>query len=130
MKYIITENQRDRVFQSIYTFIDNLMPKNTNIEYYYGGFTSDKHHYDSLDVADENADVLFRIYLKDYFEIKDGEPSNMILELMDRCPILSVENNYWNTLNTMAGNRWKEPMKQWIIDNYPELSDIEIKTVE
>lgn len=130
MKYIITENQRDRVFQSIYTFIDNLMPKNTNIEYYYGGFTSDKHHYDSLDVADENADVLFRIYLEDYFEIKDGEPSNMILELMDRCPILSVENNYWNTLNTMAGNRWKEPMKQWIIDNYPELSDIEIKTVE
>ncbi len=46
MKYIITENQRDRVFQSIYTFIDNLMPKNTNIEYYYAGFTSCKNYYD------------------------------------------------------------------------------------
>lgn len=121
MKYIITENQRDRVFQSIYTFIDNLMPKNTNIEYYYAGFTSNKNRYDSLDVSDENADTLFRIYLKNYFEMTDDEPS---------CPILSVEYHYRNILNTMAGNRWKEPMKQWIIDNYPELSDIEIKTVE
>lgn len=130
MKYIITENQRDRVFQSIYTFIDNLMPKNTNIEYYYGGFTSDKNHYDSLDVADENADVLFRIYLEDYFEMTDDEPSDEILKKINSCPILSVEYNYWKILKTMAGNRWKEPMKQWIIDNYPELSDIEFKTVE
>lgn len=130
MKYIITENQRDRVFQSIYTFIDNLMPKNTNIEYYYAGFTSSKNYYDSLDVYDENDDVLFRIYLENYFEMTDDEPSDMILKKINSCPILSVEYYYWNILNNMLGNRWKEPMKQWIIDNYPELSDIEIKTVE
>lgn len=130
MKYIITENQRDRVFQSIYTFIDNLMPKNTNIEYYYAGFTSDKNYYDSLDVADENADVLFRIYLENYFEMTDDEPSDRVLEAINSCPILSVDYHYSNILNNMVGNRWKEPMKQWIIDNYPELSDIKIKTVE
>jgi hypothetical protein len=131
MKYIITEDQKGRVFQKIYEFINNLIPKDRIITYYYAGFVSDSTNYDSLDVADENGNTILRVYLKDYFYEKTSMyNSNILLSSKLKTPILSVEYYYVNILNNLFGTHWSEVMIKWFEDNFPQLHHIKIKTVE
>ena len=60
----------------------------------------------------------FRYYFCDYFN--QGSPAK------DICPIISLESQYTETLNSYFGDMWQEPFKKWIKLNF----DLSVKTVE
>ena len=60
----------------------------------------------------------FRYYFCDYFN--QGSPAR------DICPIISLESQYTETLNSYFGDMWQEPFKKWIKLNF----DLSVKTVE
>jgi len=61
----------------------------------------------------------FRYYFCDYF-------FTTYISARDSCPIISLESQYTNTLNSYFGDMWKEPFKKWIKLNF----DLIVKTVE
>lgn len=122
MKYIITESRLesaimeylnkvfplDNVFSTSPTEYDYETGENydddTRVEFYLGDY--------------ENEDTIFRWYDCEYF-YENSDPR-------ERCPIVTVEHPYDNTLDGFFGNRWEEPFKKWFTKNF----DLPVKTVE
>ena len=120
MKYIIPET---KLYNAIYKFIDNKY-SSKEINWIYGtGYDP----YEDENFDDENfrifyegewdgedyTDILFWYYSKEYYE--DDLNSEV---WMEDAPILSVSaDDYWN-MDSLFGEYWKEPMKQWFEDKF------------
>ena len=118
MKYIITEDQKQKLFDKIYQFIDTRMPKDLTIEYYYADVEVDDREYDSVVARDSEMEPYFRIYLPEYWE-----------DSKDRGTILEFEYNTVFLLNKLFRDMWNEPMILWIKNNFNEISDIKIDRI-
>jgi hypothetical protein len=123
MKYVITESKLEG---TIMNYLDELFDiddlhwthpydyddeteeegeDENRIEFYIGDYEG----------TDEGC---FRYYFCDYFN--QGSPAR------DICPIISLESQYTETLNSYFGDMWQEPFKKWIKLNF----DLIVKTVE
>lgn len=122
MKYVIPET---KLYNAIYKFIDNKY-SSMEINWIYV-VDEDEDGYSDMDIYDKNfriyyegewggeeyTDILFWYYSKEYY--KDDLHSEV---WMEDAPILSVEYlNYWD-LDSLFGNHWKEPMKQWFENKF------------
>ena len=126
MKVIITEN---KLFDSIYSYIDGDFNKD-DIHWTYGismeewgdNFEDENYliFYNGDWEGEEDSDVIF--YYLDV-EYNSDEPSSKPFK--DEAPILNVNGEYSEHLDTMFGNHWKEPMKKWFQDNF----NLPVKTV-
>jgi len=131
MKYKINNSQQARMFNVIYDYIDDLMPKETRVEYgdpdedgdlYYGDKPTNKTTAISVYRNDSNYDLMFRIHLPNYW--------NKGVDLIEKSPLISFYKLYSRKLNDMFGTLWHEPFKMWFKHNFPELSDIDIKSFD
>lgn len=131
MKYKINSSQQARMFNVIYDYIDDLMPKETRVDYgdpdedgdlYYGDKPTNKTTAISVYRNDSNYDLMFRIYLPNYW--------NKGVDLIEKSPLISFYKPYSRELNDMFGTLWHEPFKMWFKHNFPELSDIDIKSFD
>lgn len=132
MKFVLKENQAERINKKIYEFIDGMMPSSGLIFEFRVDDQYDKvikwgENYltDSttcVSVYTDDFDSVFKIYLPNYWEI--GHPQ------IDRSPMLVLENNISDPLDSLFGSRWHKPMIDWLKSNFDEIKDIEIKTVE
>ena len=129
MKYKINSSQQARMFNVIYDYINDLMPEEFRVEYsdpdedgdlYHGDKPTNKTSVISVYQNDGGYDLIFRIYLPNYW--------NKGVELIEKSPIISFYKPYSRELNDMFGTLWHEPFKMWFKHNFPELSDIDIKT--
>ena len=58
--------------------------------------------YKEIDNIVEDEDIIFRYYYCEYFE------DNKIA-----CPLLEVEVQYQEKFNSLFGNLWQEPFREW-----------------
>jgi len=131
MKYKINSSQQARMFNVIYDYIDDLMPKETRVDYgdpdedgdlYYGDKPTNKTTAISVYQNDGDYNLMFRIYLPNYW--------NKGVDLIEKSPLISFYKLYSRKLNDMFGTLWHEPFKMWFKHNFPELSDIDIKSFD
>jgi hypothetical protein len=131
MKYKINSSQQARMFNVIYDYIDDLMPKETRVDYgdpdedgdlYYGDRRTIKTTAISVYRNDGDYSLIFRIYLPNYW--------NKGVDLIEKSPLISFYKLYSRKLNDMFGTLWHEPFKMWFKHNFPELSDIDIKSFD
>lgn len=126
MKYKINSSQQARVFNVIYDYIDDIMPKNFRVEFSEDLISSEvrKNRTDSIRVYKEEGDyvLIFVIYLPNYWKQRS--------DLIEQSPMISFYGPYGKELNDMFGKNWYEPFKMWINHNIPEISDIDIKTFD
>ena len=131
MKYKITSSQQARMFNVIYDYIDDLMPKDFRVDYgdpdaagdlYYGDKRTIKTTTISVYRNDDDYSLIFRIYLPNYW--------NKGVDLIEKSPLISFYKPYSRELNDMFGKNWYEPFKMWFKHNFPEISDIDIKTFD
>ena len=122
MRYIITNSQQARIYNLIYDYIEDLMPEETRVEYSDPDEDVDLYSNKTtlIVVYDGNYSVIFKIYLPNYWD--KG------VDLIEKSPLVYLYKPYCRELNSTFGILWHEPFKQWVIDNFPELSDIDIKT--
>ena len=122
MKYIITESRLESAIMEYLnkTFpLDNVYFTNpTEYDYETGENYDDDTRVEFYLGDYENEDTIFRWYDCEYF-YENSDPR-------ERCPIVTVEHPYDNTLDGFFGNRWEEPFKKWFTKNF----DLPIKTVE
>ena len=131
MKYKINSSQQARMFNVIYDYINDLMPEEFRAEYGDPDEDGDLYHGDepttkttAISVYQNEGDynLMFRIYLPNYW--------NKGVDLIEQSPFISFYKPYSSKLNTMFGKLWHEPFKIWVKHNIPEISDIDIKTVD
>lgn len=131
MKYKINSSQQARMFNVIYDYIDDLMPEEFRVEYgdpdedgdlYYGDKPTNKTTAISVYQNDGDYNLMFRIYLPNYW--------NKGVGLIEKSPLISFYKLYSRKLNDMFGTLWHEPFKMWFKHNFPELSDIDIKSFD
>ena len=131
MKYNIKNSKEARAFNIMYDYIDDLMPEETRVEYSDPDEDGDLYHGDrptnkttAISVYSNEGDysLIFRIYLPNYW--------NKGVDLIEKSPIISFYKPYSRELNNMFGKLWHEPFKIWFKHNFPELSDIDIKTFD
>ena len=123
MKYLITESKLEG---TIMNYLDEL-------------FDIDDlhwtHPYDYDDETEEEGEDENRIefYIGDYEGTDEGcfryyfcDYFNQGSSAKDICPIISLESQYTETLNSYFGEMWQDPFKKWIKLNF----DLSVKTVE
>lgn len=136
MKYLITETQKEKIYNLIYDYIDNMMPDNPYVEFV--RVVSDceedldtELYEDSTQVVvydnDELDEMLFQILLPEFWK-SDCYQVNPETRLVN-APIL-VMSSRLGVLETLFNDMWKKPFEDWIQHNIPELGDINIKTYE
>jgi hypothetical protein len=118
MKYLISENKIDKI---MYDYIVDLFENNNlgelNYKYNeddYGNDLSDAIEFYFGDYGD--SDNAFRWYSEEYFAESERE----------KCPIIEIETEYENALNSVFSDRWIEPFKNYIKNYY----QLEVKTVQ
>jgi hypothetical protein len=131
MKYIITESQKQIIFDKIYDYIEDLLPSNMSVGYFDDmeevNFPEKISHIDSIAFYNDDYDRQFTIYLENYW--MDNQ-FGMIRK--KESPILSIdEPDIKSQLNGFFGNQWREPFLKWFYHNYGhELPyGIKIKTI-
>lgn len=137
MKYKINNSQQARMFNVIYDYINDLMPEEFRAKYddtdedgdlYYGDKPTNKTTVISVYQNDGDYNLMFRIYLPNYWN--KGDYWNKGVDLIEKSPLISFYKPYSRELNDMFGTLWHEPFRMWFKHNLPELSDIEIKTFD
>ena len=79
-------------------------------------------HGDSVAISSkEEWDDYFKVYFHDYWNPYNAEGQKMAKD----SPILQVEKKYEEELDSLFGNKWEEPMKQFIENNF----EFKIKTI-
>ena len=131
MKYVITESQKQLIFNKIYNYIEDLLPSNMSVGYFYDmeevNFPEKISHIDSIGFYNDDYDRQFTIYLENYW--MDNQ-FGMIRK--KESPILSInEPDIKSQLDGIFGNHWREPFLKWFYHNYGhELPyGIKIKTI-
>jgi hypothetical protein len=133
MKYIITENQNQKLFNMMYDYIEDLFPPGMGVSYFDDydevNFPENIKHIDSIAFYNEDYDRQMTIYLENYW-------MNTKLGMIKKrqSPILIIEETgIVRELDGMFGNKnWHEPFLKWFEHNYGhELpDDVKIKTIE
>ena len=134
MKYIITENQNQKLFNMMYDYIEDLFPPGMGVSYFDDydevNFPENIKQIDSIAFYNEDYDRQMTIYLDNYFTPVTYEG----IEKIKQSPILSIEGTgIVRELDGMFGKKnWHEPFLKWFYHNYGhELPDgIKIKTIE
>ena len=71
MKYIITESQKQIIFDKIYDYIEDLLPSNMSVGYFDDmeevNFPEKISHIDSIAFYNDDYDRQFTIYLENYW---------------------------------------------------------------
>ena len=128
MKIVISKEQKDKLEEFIFKKFDDIFPP-VMYEYFWSNKFGPKEmqelgpDVENIDIIDGDMNSVFRIILNNYF------PRNSTHHQKHLTPILSVEYDYTNKLNGMFGNNWKEPLKRWIKQKFPSLSELEINTI-
>ena len=127
MKIKINSSQEARMFNLIYDYIEDLMPEEFRVEYGDPDEDGDLYHGDkrtnkttAISVYRNDGDLVFRIYLPNYW--------NKGVELIEKSPLISFYKPYSKELTSTFGPLWHDPFRVWFEHNFPELSDIDIKT--
>jgi hypothetical protein len=131
MKYIITESQKQIIFDKIYDYIEDLLPSNMSVGYFDDmeevNFPEKISHIDSIAFYNDDYDRQFTIYLENYWM-----DNQFGMARKKESPILSIdEPDIKSQLNGFFGNQWREPFLKWFYHNYGhELPyGIKIKTI-
>lgn len=131
MKIKINSSQEARMFNLIYDYIEDLMPEETRVEYsdpdedgdlYHGDKRTNKTTAISVYRNDGDYSVIFRIYLPNYWD--KG------VDLIEKSPLVSLYKPYSRELTSTFGSLWHDPFRVWFEHNFPELSDIDIKSFD
>jgi len=112
MKVVISENQRDKLNKIIYQKIDDMFDIDEMIPY-------DREDYEQgpLQVIDPDYNLFFNIYFPEYWA--DDTPSGK--ERKKRSPMLQLEKEYEDKLNSLFGPLWHDQMIKWVENNFPFL---------
>ena len=81
------------------------------------------------DYEDDGDNTLFRWYGEDYWRSDEGNvwDEDNITKLIDDSPILDFEDtDKLDQLNSLFGDRWKQPFIDWFWDNF----NVPVKTIE
>ena len=81
------------------------------------------------DYEDDGDNTLFRWYSEDYWRSDEGNvwDEDNITKLIDDSPILDFEDtNKLDQLNSLFGDRWKQPFIDWFWDNF----NVPVKTIK
>lgn len=131
MKFNIKNSREARAFNIIYDYIDDLIGGEHRVEYSDPDEDGDLYHGDrrsrntttiSVYQNDGEYNLIFRIYLPNYW--------NKGVDLIEQSPIISFYKPYVKELNRMFVSLWHDPFRIWFKHNFPELSDIHIKTFD
>ena len=132
MKILISESQKQLIFNKIYNYIEDLLPSNMSVGYFDDmeevNFPENIKHIDSIAFYNDDYDRQMTIYLENYW--MDTE-LGMIKKR--KSPILSIDEvPIKNELDSLFGNNWQEPFLKWFYDNYEQEipHGIKIKTIE
>jgi hypothetical protein len=106
MRLIISENQKEKVNNLIYQIIDGIFDED--------GITSVDIG-DIIEVMSPEDETIFRVYLPKYWsdETREG------IELKKRSPILQLETEYEDKLDSKFGSLWHDQMIKWVENNFP-----------
>jgi hypothetical protein len=78
---------------------------------------------------DDGDNTLFRWYSEDYWRSDEGNvwDEDNITKLIDDSPILDFEDtDKLDQLNSLFGDRWKQPFIDWFWDNF----NVPVKTIK
>jgi len=81
------------------------------------------------DYEDDGDNTLFRWYGEDYWRSDEGNvwDEDNITKLIDDSPILDFEDtDKLDQLNSLFGDRWKQPFIDWFWDNF----NVPVKTIK
>jgi hypothetical protein len=114
MKYIITEDQNDRLKNYIIDYFDkNLTP--------YGGWKSHKEYLEELE--DTSGDIFFFFEelgdegdIEDYPHIRYYSCSNFLVSRYD-CPLIVISDKVFRGLNALPVDLWKPIFIEWFQDH-------------
>ena len=111
MKVLISENQKEKVNNLIYQKIDSMFDIDEITSVDIG---------DVIEVMSPEDETIFRVYLPKYWsdETREG------IELKKLSPILQLETEYEDTLNSLFGSFWHDQMIKWVENNFPFLPKI------
>jgi hypothetical protein len=109
MKVVISENQRDKLNNIIYQKIDYMFDIDEMIP-----VDMEVHRYD---VISPNYDIFFKVYLPQYWSDDTFEGN----EMKKRSPVLDLEKEYEDKLNSLFGPLWHDQMIKWVENNFPFL---------
>jgi hypothetical protein len=114
MKVLISENQKEKVNNLIYQTIDNMFDIDEMIPV-------DREDYKNvpIQVIDPDYNIFFNIYLPQYWFDKQRKKIS---------PMLQLEKEYEDKLNSLFGSLWHDQMITWVENNFPFLP--KIKSVE
>ena len=113
MKYIITENQQNKLIDIILGYLDsNLVP---------GGGWKDKKYYQKE--TEQNYEMFF-MFNTDEEDFGWGESDHMYYTQCDnpnfdpplpkhKCPMITMDSAKYDSLDGFFGPRWKELFKRW-----------------
>lgn len=115
VKLIINENQYKKVNELIYQTIDDMFDIDQMI-------VEDVADYETqpIQVTSPDYDTFFRIYMSQYWP--EGTYGGMVRKR--RSPILQLEKEYDDKLNSLFGPLWHEQMIKWVETNFPFLPKI------
>jgi hypothetical protein len=123
MKYIITESKLEETIISYFDELFDIQDLHWTHPYDYDDETGEEGEDESrieFYIGDYQGtdEGCFRYYFCDYFQADS--------RAIDECPIISLESQYTDTLNSYFGDRWHEPFKKWFAKNF----DLPVKTIE
>lgn len=118
MKYIITDRQKLKIFHTITGYIEEMIDLDTSV-IQKGSDVGNEGIWILMDIKDY--DNIFYIYFEEYWYTDSPQGQKKISE----SPILKLEKDYENHLNSNFGNLWHEPMKEFVKNNF----GIEIKSI-
>jgi hypothetical protein len=119
MKVLINESQKEKVNNLIYQTIDSMFDIDEMIPY-------DREDYEQspIQVIDPDYNLFFNIYLPQYWSNDTFEG----VVRKKRSPILQLEKEFEDKLNSLFGSLWHDQMITWVENNFPFLP--KIKSVE
>jgi hypothetical protein len=115
MKILINESQKEKLSNFIYNYID----QNIDIDQLHIDNQEDPEYY-PICIRDEELDNIFMVYLPEYW----SDQTYVGLERIKKSPILDINSDLENKLNSLFGDLWYEPMKKWFETNFPDVGKI------
>jgi len=109
MKLIINENQKEKLNNIIYQTIDNMFDIDEMIPH-----DIEDYEHAPISVISPDYDTFFRIYMSQYWS--DHTFEGRVRKR--RSPILDLEKEYDDKLNSMFGPLWHDQMIKWVENNF------------
>ena len=119
MKVLISESQKEKVNNLIYQKIDSMFDIDEMIP-----VDKEEYEYEPIQVIDPDYNLFFNIYLPEYWSNDTFEG----VVRKKRSPILQLEKEFEDKLNSLFGSLWHDQMITWVENNFPFLP--KIKSVE